>query len=54
MSPHHLIKSAMTNLKKPRVPRLTSSSQQETTTQQPAAPAQSTPPPRSPAHPGPR
>lgn len=39
MSPHHLIKSAMTNLKKPRVPRLTSSSQQETTTQQPAAPA---------------
>lgn len=39
MSPHNLIKSAMTGLKKPRVPRLTSSSQQETTTQQPAAPA---------------
>lgn len=39
MSPHNLIKSAMTVLKKPRVPRLTSSSQQETTTQQPAAPA---------------
>lgn len=38
MSPHNLIKSAMTGLKKPRVPRLTSSSQQETTTQQPAAP----------------
>lgn len=46
MSPHHLITSAMTDLKKPRVPRLTSSSQQETTTQQPAAPEHpGTPPP---------
>lgn len=39
MSPHHLIKSAMTNLKKPRVPHLTACPQQSTPTKQPAAPA---------------
>lgn len=39
MSPHHLITSAMTNLKKPRLPHLPARSQQSTPTKQPAAPA---------------
>lgn len=39
MSPHDLIKAAMTGLKKPRVPHLTARSQQSTPTKQPAAPA---------------
>lgn len=40
MSPHNLIKAAMTGLKKPKAPGLPSRSQQSTTTKQPAAPAQ--------------
>ena len=39
MSPHDLIKAAMTGLKKPRVPHPTARSQQSTPTKQPAAPA---------------
>ena len=39
MSPHDLIKAAMTGLKKPRVPHLTAHPQQSTPTKQPAAPA---------------
>lgn len=39
MNPHHLIKSALTTLKNPKVPRLPARSQQSTTTKQPAAPA---------------
>ena len=39
MSPHDLIKAAMTGLKKPRVPHLTARSQQSTPTKQPAPPA---------------
>ncbi|WP_311450340.1 hypothetical protein [Rothia mucilaginosa] len=38
MNPHHLIKSALTTLKNPKVPRLTARSQQSTTTKQPAHP----------------
>lgn len=40
MSPHNLIKAAMTGLKKPKAPGLPARSQQSTTTKQPAAPAQ--------------
>lgn len=40
MSPHNLIKAAMTDLKKPKAPGLPARSQQSTTTKQPAAPAQ--------------
>lgn len=40
MSPHDLIKAAMTGLKKPKAPGLPARSQQSTTTKQPAAPAQ--------------
>lgn len=36
MKPHHLIKSALTTLKNPKVPRLPARSQQSTTTKQPA------------------
>lgn len=39
MSPHDLIKAAMTGLKKPKAPGLPARSQQSTTTKQPAAPA---------------
>lgn len=39
MSPHDLIKAAMTGLKKPRVPHRPARSQQSTTNKQPAAPA---------------
>lgn len=39
MNPHHLIKAAMTGLKKPKAPGLPARSQQSTTTKQPAAPA---------------
>lgn len=39
MSPHDLVKAAMTGLKKPRVPHLTARSQQSTPTKQPAPPA---------------
>lgn len=39
MSPHNLIKAAMTGLKKPKAPGLPARSQQSTTTKQPAAPA---------------
>ena len=39
MNPHHLIKSALTTLKNPKVPRLPARSQQNTATKQPAAPA---------------
>ncbi|WP_303986073.1 hypothetical protein [Rothia mucilaginosa] len=38
MSPHDLLKAAMTGLKKPRVPHRPARSQQSTTTKQPAAP----------------
>lgn len=40
MSPHNLIKAAMTDLKKPKAPGLPARSQQSTTTKQPAAPTQ--------------
>lgn len=39
MSPHDLIKAAMTGLKKPRLPHHPARSQQSTPTKQPAAPA---------------
>lgn len=39
MSPHDLIKAAMTGLKKPRLPHLTARAQQSIPTKQPAAPA---------------
>ena len=39
MSPHNLIKSALTGLKKARAPHLTSRSQQSTPKKQPTAPA---------------
>lgn len=39
MSPHDLIKAAMTGLKKPRVPHRPARTQQSTPTKQPAAPA---------------
>lgn len=39
MSPHNLIKAALTTLKKPKAPGLPARSQQSTTTKQPAAPA---------------
>lgn len=39
MNPHDLIKSALTTLKNPKVPRLPARTQQSTTTKQPAAPA---------------
>lgn len=40
MSPHDLIKAAMTGLKKPRTPHRPARTQQSTPTKQPAAPAQ--------------
>lgn len=39
MSPHDLIKAAMTGLKKPRAPHHPARTQQSTPTKQPAAPA---------------
>lgn len=39
MSPHDLIKAALTTLKNPKAPGLPARSQQSTTTKQPAAPA---------------
>lgn len=47
MSPHNLIKSAMTNLKKPRLPHLPARSQQST-------PHQAAGGPGAPRHPSPR